>query len=398
MLSVRALKKTFKGREGQAGVSAVNCVSFDVKEGDFFTLLGPSGCGKSTILQSIAGLETPDEGEIEIGGEIVYSGKTGQSIPANRRNIGMIFQSYAIWPHMTVFDNVAFPLVYGRNRAGGADVRRRVMEVLELVKLADFADRPAPNLSGGQQQRVALARALVHRPRLLLLDEPLSNLDAKLREDMRVELRQVVNLLNTTTVFVTHDQVEAMAMSDQIALLRAGNIVQQGPPRDVYLKPQGVFTANFMGRSNLIPGNVTTEKSGSYGVVDTPHGKFLSAIPDSLKPGSPVFVVVRPHSARISEGGDAASQKNVVQAEIARLSYLGDGIEAEVTLGGNLLRVILDPYFRLSVGDVIRLQFPADHCVVIARTDDAEAEIRAFTSSSAPMMTDAAASAMRAAQ
>lgn len=373
MLSVRTLRKTFKGREGQAGVSAVNGVSFDVKEGDFFTLLGPSGCGKSTILQSIAGLETPDDGEIEIDGEIVFSGMTRKSVPANRRNIGMIFQSYAIWPHMTVFENVAFPLVYGRNRLRGDDVRRRVMEVLELVKLAEFADRPAPNLSGGQQQRVALARALVHRPKLLLLDEPLSNLDAKLREDMRVELRQVIGILNTTTVFVTHDQVEAMAMSDQIALLRSGNVVQQGAPRDVYLRPKSVFAADFMGRSNLIAGKATGAKDGRFAVVDTEMGKVSVSVQDAIEPGAPVFIVVRPHSIKVASEED---RDKSFPAKISRLNYLGDGIEAEVTMGSAGLRVVLDPYLQFNEGDTIGLTFPPDHCVVIPRTNGPSADMR----------------------
>ncbi len=386
MLSVRALKKTFKGREGQAGVNAINGVSFDVREGDFFTLLGPSGCGKSTILQSIAGLETPDEGEIRIGGDIVFSGNTRNTVPANRRNIGMIFQSYAIWPHMTVFENVAFPLVYGRNRMPAADVRRRVMESLELVKLAEFADRPSPNLSGGQQQRVALARALVHRPRLLLLDEPLSNLDAKLREDMRVELRQVVNFLNTTTVFVTHDQVEAMAMSDQIALLRAGRIVQQGAPRDVYLRPGSIFAADFMGRSNLIAGKVLGDRAS----VDTEIGKINVAVPANIKSGDMVFIVIRPHSIRVSEG--APGSNNVFEGKVERVNYLGDGIEVEARVGSVTLRVILDPYLQIAQDDKIRLEFPPAHCVVIPRSNDAAAELRAIlpsATSRAPALAEA---------
>jgi iron(III) transport system ATP-binding protein len=292
----------------------------------------------------------------------------------------MIFQSYAIWPHMTVFENVAFPLVYGRNRLPGGEVRRRVMESLDLVKLSEFADRPAPNLSGGQQQRVALARALVHRPRLLLLDEPLSNLDAKLREDMRTELRQVVNFLNTTTVFVTHDQVEAMAMSDQIALLRAGNIVQQGAPRDVYLRPQGVFAANFMGRSNLIAGVMTGEKKNSHDVVDTAIGKIEIGMPGDLTPGVAVFAVIRPHSVRI--GADrATTASNMFEGRVERFNYLGDGIEAMVTIRSTPLRVILDPFLHLSEGDIVRLEFPPDHCVVIPRTENADAELRAVAAS-----------------
>jgi iron(III) transport system ATP-binding protein len=237
-------------------------VSFDVAKGDFFTLLGPSGCGKSTTLQCIAGLETPDEGEIEMDGEVVLCTRRKLLVPANRRNIGMIFQSYAIWPHLSVFDNVAFPLVHGQQRVRGTDVKRRVMQALEMVQLADYAERPSPHLSGGQQQRVALARALVHEPRLLLLDEPLSNLDAKLRDAMRVELRLLVKSLGITTVFVTHDQLEAMSMSDQIALMRAGKVVQLGAPRDVYLRPNSAFAADFMGRSNMIAGVLSSPATG----------------------------------------------------------------------------------------------------------------------------------------
>jgi iron(III) transport system ATP-binding protein len=377
MLSVRGLKKTFKAREAQAGVSAVNDISFDVKEGNFFTLLGPSGCGKSTILQSIAGLENPDDGEIEIGGEIVFSRKARKFVPANRRNIGMIFQSYAIWPHMTVYENVAFPLVYGRNRVPATDVRRRVMESLDLVKLAEFADRPAPNLSGGQQQRVALARALVHRPRLLLLDEPLSNLDAKLREDMRIELRQVVTFLNTTTVFVTHDQVEAMSMSDQIALLRAGRIVQQGAPREIYLRPESVFAADFMGRSNLIAGNVIGRAPDA--LVDSEIGMISVEVPGDIKSGDPVFVTVRPHSMRVSDS--PAGAKNMFEGKVERFHYLGDGIEAEVRIGSVILRVILDPYLQIAEGNTIRLEFSPDHCGVVPRSNDASADLRAVARS-----------------
>jgi iron(III) transport system ATP-binding protein len=260
---------------------------FDVAKGDFFTLLGPSGCGKSTTLQCIAGLESPDEGEIEMDGELVLCTRRKLLVPANRRNIGMIFQSYAIWPHMTVFDNVAFPLVHGQHQVRGIDVKRRVMRALDMVQLADYAERPSPHLSGGQQQRVALARALVHEPRLLLLDEPLSNLDAKLRDAMRVELRLLVKALGITTVFVTHDQLEAMSMSDQIALMRSGKVVQLGPPREVYLRPNSAFTADFMGRSNMIAGVLTSQPR--------PGLRRLRSVSASCIAGAPpAWATVRP--------------------------------------------------------------------------------------------------------
>ncbi|MEO8856638.1 MAG: ABC transporter ATP-binding protein, partial [Burkholderiaceae bacterium] len=250
VLTVEALSKVYASSAGPSA-PALDGVSFEVGEGEFFTLLGPSGCGKTTTLQCIAGLEEPSGGRITMGGQTVFSTDPKVLVPANRRDLGMVFQSYAIWPHMTVFDNVAFPLIHGPRKAAKSDIPARVHEALARVQLDHLADRPAPMLSGGQQQRVALARALVHAPRLLLLDEPLSNLDAKLRDLMRGELRSLVKSLGITTIFVTHDQVEAMSMSDRVALMRDGRIAQLGAPRDIYLKPTSAFTASFLGHSNM---------------------------------------------------------------------------------------------------------------------------------------------------
>jgi iron(III) transport system ATP-binding protein len=351
-------------------------VSFDVAKGDFFTLLGPSGCGKSTTLQCIAGLETPDEGEIEMDGEVVLCTRRKLLVPANRRNIGMIFQSYAIWPHLSVYDNVAFPLVHGQQRTRGIDVRRRVMQALEMVQLADYAERPSPHLSGGQQQRVALARALVHEPRLLLLDEPLSNLDAKLRDAMRVELRLLVKSLGITTVFVTHDQLEAMSMSDQIALMRAGKVVQQGAPRDVYLRPNSAFSADFMGRSNMIAGvqrAASADAAATQVTVTVSFGELRGVRNAEIHDGSPVLVVIRPQAIVAGFARPEATRENLFKARIDRLHFLGDFVEAEVSIGDAVLRVMLDAYLQASVGQTVWLELPVDRCVVVERAEDAAA-------------------------
>jgi iron(III) transport system ATP-binding protein len=360
VLSVRDLLKTFPARADSAPAPAVNHISFDVAKGEFFTLLGPSGCGKTTTLQCIAGLETPTSGTIEMSGEAVYCSNRNILIPANRRGLGMVFQSYAIWPHLSVFDNVAFPLVHGPNRTPTAEVKRRVMRSLDLVKLADFADRPSPHLSGGQQQRVALARALVNEPRLLLLDEPLSNLDAKLRDAMRVEIRALVKSLGITTIFVTHDQLEALSMSDTILLLRSGEIVQQGRPRDVYMRPTSAFAADFMGRSNLIPGRAAA------GAVRTPFGEVKSTIPPTLPTGASVVLVVRPHLLKITRGARPATTHSVFEATIERHTFLGDLVEADVSIAGHPLRVALDAHLEIADGETVWIEFPPDRCVVVS--------------------------------
>ena len=373
MLAVQTLRKGFRRPGRNAASTAVDGVTFSVNEGCIFTLLGPSGCGKSTILHCIAGIEMADEGRIEIGGKLVFSGEDRKVVPANLRDVGMIFQSYAIWPHMSVYENVAFPLIYGRTRTPAAEVRRRVTEVLDLVKLTELADRPAPNLSGGQQQRVALARALVHRPRLLLLDEPLSNLDAKLRESMRVELRQVINHLGMTTIFVTHDQVEAMMMSDHIALMCAGRIVQQGAPRDIYLGPQTAFAADFMGRNNLVPGLVSHEARIGRRIVETELGPVDACVPDHLHACDEVFIVVRPNSIELVGPGDARGDGNAFTGKVTQISYLGDSVEMEVAVGSLLIRAILSAYAEVKPGQVVSLRVPNGCCVAVPRDADAMA-------------------------
>src|SRR6266498_3641464 len=273
-LVVEDLHMTYKTAEGL--VRAVCGVTFSVKPGEFYTLLGASGCGKTTILRCIAGLESPDRGHISIGDEIVYSGADRIAEPPYRRDIGMVFQSYAIWPHMNVFDNVAFPLVSGRRKFTRAQVHEKTMRALRLVHLEELAYRPAPFLSGGQQQRVALARALVAEPAVLLLDEPLSNLDAKLRAEMRLEIKNLVKSLGVTTLYVTHDQMEALTMSDRVAVMKEGVFVEEATPKDLYLHPHSAFTATFLGDTNLIAGKVVGRSTRDVmWRVETKHGQIL---------------------------------------------------------------------------------------------------------------------------
>jgi len=359
MLTVRNLTKTYPARHDSAAVRALRGVSFDIADGDFFALLGPSGCGKTTMLQCIAGLEVPDSGEITMADDAVYASARGLNVPANRRQLGMVFQSYAIWPHMTVFDNVAFPLAHGAQKIGKAEIDERVRRVLDLVKLGAFADRLAPHLSGGQQQRVALARALVHEPRLLLLDEPLSNLDAKLRDAMRIELRQLVKSLGITTLFVTHDQVEAMGMSDKLALMRDGVIVQQGTPHDIYMRPETAFAADFMGRSNLIPGRV----SGSDGMlsVETSIGTIRCPAPAEGLPEG--ILVIRPQAIRLH--GPSIDGLNCFAGRVERISFLGDVVEGEVRVGAGSVKVVIDPYRLLAMNQEITVELPPERCVLV---------------------------------
>ena len=363
MLQIDTLKKTYRGTGGRPSTKALNGVSFEVEQGAFFTLLGPSGCGKTTTLQCIAGLEVPDSGIIRMGDATVYSDRERILVPANKRRLGMVFQSYAIWPHMTVFENVAFPLLYGVNRKPMADVRKQVAKALEMVELGHLSDRPAPMLSGGQQQRVALARALVHEPRILLLDEPLSNLDAKLRDSMRTEIRNLVKSVGITTIFVTHDQVEAVGMSDQIVLMRNGAIVQQGAPRDIYLRPNSVFTADFMGRSNLVPGKIV--EHGDRTVIETHFGRLTGQTDSDLKTGDAAVAVIRPQAVQLVDASGDAPQENRLSARIKAMNFLGDVIETDVMCGDQKVVLMLSPYAQLDLGDKIILHVPAEHCVIV---------------------------------
>lgn len=359
-INVRNLKKTFSSADGD--VTALENLSFDVEPGEFYTLLGPSGCGKSTTLRCIAGLERPNGGEIVIGDQTVAT--ASYSMPANNRPIGMVFQSYAIWPHMTVFNNVAFPLKQRKALVPKAQREERVMEALSLVQMQDLAHRPAPFLSGGQQQRVALARALVSRPDVLLLDEPLSNLDAQLREELRVEIKDLTRRLNITALYVTHDQLEALAMSDRIAVMLNGRILQEATSRELYLRPATSFVAQFVGQVNFFEGTVLENSGNGLGVIETPEGKLRCPIPGDMAAGAKASVAVRP------ENVTAAHQRhevdgNVLEGEVEKAVFLGDAIDCQVTVGSRMIRAKVAQTTEVEEGDRVYLQFSPETCVVL---------------------------------
>ncbi len=366
MISVCDLRKKFRGAHGE-DLLAVNGIDFKVDEGVFFTLLGPSGCGKTTLLRLIAGLERPDTGEITIDDKVVYSIRLKKFVPVNERDIGMVFQSYAIWPHMTVYENVAFPLQVGKKRFSRQQILERVEKVLVLVRLEGLMDRPAPNLSGGQQQRLALARALVREPKVLLLDEPLSNLDSNLREQLRVELRQIHRELGITTIYVTHDQTEALAMSNLIAVMSEGKIIELGTPRMIYDQPATEFTANFVGSTNQIAGvlSVSTTSEG-YRLVSSPIGAIICPVPEDIASGSEVIVLVRPQDVSISRDR-IEKQENVFVARIVEQVFLGEHVDCLLEVGGKIIRAYFNPRYNIENHAKLFIHFSPEVCIVIPK-------------------------------
>jgi iron(III) transport system ATP-binding protein len=364
MLEVRNLAKAYVA-PGRKAVKAVDDVSFSVPKGQIFTLLGPSGCGKTTTLRSIAGLETPDSGEILVAGGPVYSSTKGIRVPANARGLGMMFQSYAVWPHMTVFENVVFPLQTpaGRKRFSRQAAAREVERVLEAVALSGFEERPATQLSGGQQQRLALARALIAKPPVLLLDEPLSNLDAKLRERMRFELKRLQAELSITSVYVTHDQNEALGMSHRIAVMDQGRIVQAGPPREIYERPVDRFVADFVGTTNFIPGKIRGRDGDqrSY-VVETALGQMRVASDRVLQAGQAIVVSVRPEHVVIGE--DRGSAANMLAGTVKTNIFLGFYQDLEIAAGEVTLEARAHPALDLPVGAMVSISIAPERCVV----------------------------------
>ncbi len=365
MLSVRSLFTEYANERG-AAVKAAQDVSFEVPEGKLFTLLGPSGCGKTTTLRSIAGLERPTGGDIEVGGQLVYSSSRGIFVAPNKRNFGMVFQSYAIWPHMNVFQNVAFPLEVRKLKK--RDIREKVMRVLGAVQLDHLVDRDATKLSGGQQQRLALARALVMEPQLLLLDEPLSNLDAKLRDRMRIELKRMQRELSLTTVYVTHDQSEALALSHEIAVMSEGRIVQVGTPRQIYEQPKNQFVADFVGTTNFIGGSVTAmDDGGGHCVVNSPMGDLKAHASDGVTRNASVIVSVRPEDVELSEAPpEAAAGENICKGIVAAKDFLGDYLDFHVRVGDVVVQAKAHPSLRTPTGDPIHLRMKAEKCIAIA--------------------------------
>lgn len=363
MIEIRQLSKTFHTEQGD--VQAVRNLDLEVERGSFFTLLGPSGCGKTTTLRCIAGLEVPDSGDITIDGSLMVSVDKGVFVPPHKRKIGMVFQSYAIWPHMNVFSNVAFPLKQGRRKFSKKEINEKVTKALTLVRLAGLETRPATQLSGGQQQRLALARALVNEPKLLLLDEPLSNLDAKLREEMRIELKDLVRRLGITTFYVTHDQLEALAMSDKVNIMNDGELVQSASPKDIYLAPKNKFVASFIGSSNLIEG--TVEDNGgqrSPGKITSRIGTFILPIPPGSQKSDRVLVMARPEDILLFREQPQEKQ-NTIEGIVKTLLFLGDAIDCRVLSGNQLLHLKLPRSTRIGEGDKVFLQFPPKACLVL---------------------------------
>jgi iron(III) transport system ATP-binding protein len=361
-VTVRGLSKEYLGTNARA----VDDISFDVDDGELLVLLGPSGCGKTTTLRMIAGLEEPDAGEVWFGPALVSSAERNVFMPIEKRNIGMVFQSYAIWPHMSVYENVAYPLRVRRVSKRVAE--ERVLKALATVGLEGLEQRQATQLSGGQQQRVALARAIVFEPRILLLDEPLSNLDAKLRVHMRGELKSVQAATGITTIFVTHDQAESMALADRIVVMNRGQIEQIGTPSDVYERPRTRFVNEFVGSVNVLPGVVTAVDgtrvslvSGGYDV----EGHLAADL--RLAPGDSVSATIRPERLVIlPERSDAAA--NQWPAQVAAAVYYGDHREYELDIGERLVKVMAPPTVNFDKGARVVVSCDPTEVVVSADT------------------------------
>lgn len=346
-LSVRGISKSFgSGR-------VVDDVSFDVQPGELLTLLGPSGCGKTTTLRLIAGLETPDEGEISLGDRVLSAPRRRVNVPPERRSMGMVFQSYAVWPHMTVFENVAFPLKM--KKVPHREIGPRVAAILETVGLAGYERRPATMLSGGQQQRVALARALVSKPEVLLLDEPFSNLDAQLREDMRFEVKELQQNLGLTMVFVTHDQHEAIVLSDRIIVMNAGRIEQEGSVEELYREPSNRFVFGFLGKANYLPAMVHRTALGKTVAVVADAGDAEVPVPPSAEPRvgeSPrLTVAFRPEDVELEPVTSAAG------AWVGRIrsAAVGSQIEYVIDLGTAKVHAFGSQHDKLPVGSKVKV-------------------------------------------
>jgi iron(III) transport system ATP-binding protein len=371
VLSVTGLCTEYVDEHGNA-IRAAEEVSFEVPAGKLFTLLGPSGCGKTTTLRSIAGLEKPRSGEISVDGNLIYSSQKDVFIPPNRRGLGMVFQSYAIWPHMTVFENAAFPLQVARNKLSKKKIEERVLRVLGVVALEDMAEREATKLSGGQQQRLALARALVMEPPLLLLDEPLSNLDAKLRERMRFELKRLQRELGITTVYVTHDQSEALALSHSIAVMNRGRIQQTGTPREIYERPGNQFVADFIGSTNFLRATVSGPDAvpGLYR-VQSEVGELKARAVDALEQGMKVVISVRPEDIRLSETRPPPGG-NLLQGTVDTKVFLGESVDFQVKVKGRALLARAHPSLGTRVGQPIYLSLDPEKCVALEETSEWE--------------------------
>ena len=351
MIRISGLKKRFRSQYGP--VEALRGIDLEIAEREFFVLLGPSGCGKTTTLRCVAGLERADEGEIEIAGALVSSPGKGVYLPTEKRDIGMVFQSYAIWPHMSVFQNVAFPLIKGRRQIPKEQVAKKVLESLRLVQLEGLEERPATDLSGGQQQRVAMARAIVTEPQVLLMDEPLSNLDARLRDQMRLELKKITRSVGVTTLYVTHDQAEALSLGDRVCVMNGGEILQVGSPQEIYAQPKNLFVAQFVGEMNFLKGKIV-----GAGEVDSPIGMVRCLVPPGCQTGSEVTLAVRPEHLGLLPSLNQDSRS--VECKITSKTYQGDRALFEVEAKGLTIMVKLTGDADFTVGQRVKIAFPPD--------------------------------------
>ena len=355
MIKVSGLKKYFHVEHDE--VKAIDNVDFEVIEKEFFTLLGPSGSGKSTVLRCLAGLERPQAGEIAIGDKIVFSASKRIFLPPNERDISMVFQSYAIWPHMTTLGNVVYPLT---GKIPKKDGKEKAMESLRMVGMEELADRPAPLLSGGQQQRVALARAIAKDAKVLLLDEPLSNLDAKLRQSMRTELRELQKRLGITAVYVTHDQEEALSMSDRISVVNEGKIIEVSPPLTIYQKPKSQFVANFIGLCNFFPGRIISHSDNGTGTAETEIGKIECLVGE--KALNNVLIAIRPEYINVSKA-PFKENCNVFEGTVISRTFLGRIFDSIVEVANQQIRVEITSSQEVMEGEPIYLYFPPNFCV-----------------------------------
>ncbi len=357
MISIRKLEKIFDSARGP--VRAVGGIDLEVAQGEFMVLLGPSGCGKTTTLRCVAGLERPEGGSIEIDGELVDSAAGGAYVPPERRDIGMVFQSYAVWPHLNVFQNVVLPLTEGQRRIPRSEVRERALEALRLVRLDGLEERPVTDLSGGQQQRVALARAVVTRPKVLLMDEPLSNLDARLRDQMRDELRRIAESVNVTSLYVTHDQAEALSLGDRVCVMNEGEILQLATPKEVYSEPPNLFVARFVGEMNFLPARVV-----DAGRVESGLGTIKCAVPPGCAPGAAVTLGIRPEHIGIAMGESPAGMRG----QVLRQTYLGDALHCQVQVGEVELTVKAVGDAEYGRGDAVAISLPEKNWHVFPET------------------------------
>jgi ABC-type Fe3+/spermidine/putrescine transport system ATPase subunit len=345
------------------GVQAVRGVTLEIPEGCLVSFLGPSGCGKTTSLRIVAGLEVPTGGRVLVDGRVLSDSRG--IVPPERRGMGMVFQSYAVWPHMTVFDNVAFGLKLRRwNREA---IRRKVQTVLELVNMAEYAARYPTQLSGGQQQRVALARALATEPAILLLDEPLSNLDALLREKMRFEIRSLQQRLGITTIYVTHSQEEALVLSDIVATMFEGKLVQLGPPEDLYRRPRTRFVATFIGLANIWEGAALGPDPAGQ-IVELPGGQRIGVLPETRSPTvGRVSVMVRPECVRLAADGSAAVPENRLRGRVEGVTFTGSRVDYFVAVAGiaEPVRVQTTPPIAARPGEEVSLSFSVGDCVLL---------------------------------